>query len=65
MAAELFNYSYDNYEDHLGNNARFDKYMPEDAALLERAEKEEWTSEQVTAKSDFKLEGIPCGEADF
>lgn len=65
LAAELFSYSYDNYEDHLGINARFDKYMPEDAALLERAEKEEWTDEQIAAKSDFKLEDIPKWRSRF
>lgn len=60
LAAELFSYSYDNYKDHLGiGNARFEELMPEDAALLERAEKEGWTDEQIAAKSDFKLEDIP------
>lgn len=33
--------------------------MPEDATLLERAEKEEWTDEQIAAESDFKLKDIP------
>lgn len=60
LAAELFSYSYDNYEGHLGiGNVRFDKLMPEKAALFEQAEKQDWTDEQIAAKSDFKLEDIP------
>jgi len=35
LAAEIFSYSYDNYEGHLGINARFDEVMPRDARLLE------------------------------
>jgi hypothetical protein len=37
MAAEIFGYSYDNYEDHLGGNVRFDSLMPEDVWQLELA----------------------------
>ncbi|MFH5831934.1 hypothetical protein [Halalkalibaculum sp. DA384] len=60
LAAELFSYSYDNYRNHLGiGNVRFDKLMPEGAALLERAEKEGWSDEQIAAESDFKLEQVP------
>ncbi len=59
LAAELFSYSYDNYVGHLGVNLRFDRYMPEDAALLEQAEKEGWSDEQIAAESDFKPEHIP------
>jgi hypothetical protein len=43
LAAEIFGYSFDNYEDHLGiGNARFEKLMPDDARALERAEAEQW-----------------------
>lgn len=59
LAAELFSYSYDNYEGHLGINPRFDKYMPDDAVLFERAEEEGWSDEQIAAKTDFKLKDIP------
>jgi len=37
LAAEIFNYSYDNYVDHLGINERFDRLMPRDAEILETA----------------------------
>lgn len=37
LAAEIFSYSYDNYENHLGGNARFDRLMPEDARVLDAA----------------------------
>lgn len=60
LAAELYSYSYDNYENHLGiGNVRFDRLMPEDAKLLEQAEKEGWTDEQIAAQSDFEMEDIP------
>src|SRR5262249_8731671 len=35
LAAEIFAYSYDNYQDHLGiGNIRFDKLMPDEARNL-------------------------------
>ena len=37
LAAEIFFYSYDNYDDHIGINERFDRLMPEDAKLLDAA----------------------------
>ena len=37
LAAEIFFYSYDNYDDHLGINERFDRLMPNDARLLDAA----------------------------
>jgi Mn-dependent DtxR family transcriptional regulator len=35
LAAEVFNYSYANYQDHLGINERFDRLMPETVTTLE------------------------------
>ena len=37
LAAEIFSYSYANYDDHLGINERFDTLMPRDAEMLETA----------------------------
>lgn len=37
LAAEIFFYSYDNYDGHLGINDRFDRMMPDDARLLDAA----------------------------
>jgi hypothetical protein len=37
LAAETFHYSYDNYHDHLGVNARFDRLMPNEVEMLEKA----------------------------
>ena len=37
LAAEIFFYSYANYDDHLGVNDRFDRLMPEYARVLEEA----------------------------
>jgi hypothetical protein len=51
LAAEIFAYSYDNYQDHLGiGNVRFDKLMPEDARTLERAVAENWPVPKVARK---------------
>ncbi|MBO0799150.1 MAG: hypothetical protein J2P31_10055 [Blastocatellia bacterium] len=48
LAAELFNYSYANYEDHLGiGNLRFEKYMPETFDILDRAINEGWTDSRI------------------
>jgi hypothetical protein len=48
LAAEIFGYSYANYEDHLGiGNIRFEKLMPNDARTLERAGQEGWPTERV------------------
>lgn len=66
LAAELYSYSYDNYQAHLGiGNARFDKLMPDDAKLLERAEIEGWTDEQIAAESDFEVEDVPRWREKF
>lgn len=66
LAAELFSYSYDNYEGHLGiGNVRFDKLMPDEAAMLEQAEREGWTDEQIAAESDYEIEDIPHWRSKF
>jgi len=58
LAAEIFSYSYANYEDHLGINLRFDKYMPDDARTLERAVKESWDRERIARKLDIPLDKV-------
>ncbi len=65
VVAELFSYSYDNYEGHLGINPRFDVLMPENVLLLQQAEVEGWSDEQVAAKTDFKIEDIPYWRKRF
>ena len=51
LAAEIFGYSYDNYEDHLGiGNLRYDKLMPDDARILERALAENWPVKKLARK---------------
>lgn len=56
LAAEIFRYSYANYEGHLGSDHRFDKTMPKDAAMLETAVKEEWPVEKVAEKLEISNE---------
>jgi hypothetical protein len=51
LAAEIYGYSYANYDDHLGiGNIRYEKLMPNDARTLERAEAEGWPIEKVARK---------------
>ncbi|MDA7882277.1 hypothetical protein N9A94_08220 [Akkermansiaceae bacterium] len=50
LAAEIFLYSYDNYYNHLGVNARFDKLMPEEARLLGEALDGEFDAGELAAK---------------
>ena len=46
LAAEVFGYSYDNYYNHRGN-IRFDRYMPEDVDILERAGRDNGNDKQL------------------
>ena len=52
LAAEIFKYSYANYDDHLGINERFDMLMPRDAQMLETALKEDWPLDKVAQEMD-------------
>ncbi len=48
LAAEIFGYSFANYRNHLGiGNIRFEKLMPDDAKMLERAVLENWPLKRV------------------
>lgn len=65
LAAETFNYSYNKYADKLEVRAeRFTKLMPKSIDILEKAEKENWTLEQLahslkvdTEKAEFLRSG--------
>lgn len=55
LAAELHNYSYDNYADHFEiKNARFTTYMPETVEKLEKAEKENWSNRRIARELDIE-----------
>lgn len=56
LAAEIFRYSYANFDEHLGINERFDKLMPRDAEMLEIALKEEWPIDKVAHELDVSAE---------
>ena len=55
LAAETFSYSYANYADHLGVNARFDEYMPRDIEILERAVREGTGAPEVAEALELDL----------
>jgi hypothetical protein len=50
LAAETFSYSYANYADHLGINARFDKYMPDDLKIIEQVASRGGSADDLAAK---------------
>lgn len=56
LAAEIFSYSYSNYEGHLGINKRFDELMPKDAEMLETAVNEGWSVEKVANNLQTSLD---------
>ena len=48
LAAEIYGYSFANYEDHLGiGNIRYEQLMPDAARTLERAAKESWPTSKI------------------
>ena len=51
LAAETYSYSYDHYADHRGN-VRFDRYMPDDVRVLDRATGESWPLDRVAKELD-------------
>jgi len=55
LAAELFNYSYDNYADHVAvDNLRFTEYMPEDVEKLQKAERGNWSHERIAQELEIE-----------
>jgi hypothetical protein len=48
LAAEIFGYSFANYEDHLGiGNIRYERLMPETVRTLEKAAQENWPTSRL------------------
>jgi hypothetical protein len=59
LAAETFNYSYANYDDHLGiGNVRFDKLMPDDVDTLEQAEQEGWDDARLAEALEVDVDKV-------
>jgi hypothetical protein len=57
LAAEIFGYSFANYQDHLGiGHARYEKLMPESAIVLERAVRETWPAAKAAAELETSEE---------
>ena len=66
LAAELFNYSYANYANHLGiGNIRFDKLMPETFEILERATREGWNDSQIAKALEVEEETVEQWKGDY
>lgn len=57
LAAEIFGYSFANYEDHLGiGNMRYERLMPAAAETLETAEREGWPATRIAEALDVDVE---------
>ena len=53
LAAEIFGYSYANYQDHLRiGNTRYERLMPERVETLERAAREAWPVARLAKELD-------------
>jgi hypothetical protein len=57
LAAEIFGYSFANYEDHLGiGNVRYERLMPEAAETLETAERQGWPATKIAEALEVDVE---------
>jgi hypothetical protein len=66
MAAEIYGYSYDNYENHLGiGNIRYEKLMPDDVDTLERAEREGWDAPRLAQALDLPEERVASFQRSY
>ena len=66
MAAEIYGYSYANYEDHLGiGNIRYEKLMPDDVDTLEMAEQEGWDSSLIAQALDIPEERVASFQRSY
>jgi len=56
LAAEIFGYSFANYQDHLGiGNVRYEKLMPETGRTLEKAANENWSTSRIAEELDVDI----------
>lgn len=58
LAAEIFGYSYDHYEDRLGN-PRFGSLMPGEVDIMEQAEREGWDDARLAHGLEMDVEQMP------
>jgi hypothetical protein len=58
LAAEIFFYSYENYDGHLGINERFDRLMPDDARLLDAALNGNFDCKDLVNRLDVDEDGL-------
>jgi len=66
LAAEIFCYSFANYEDHLGiGNVRYERLMPETARTLEKAAKENWATAKLAMKLKVSMKEAEAFAKDF
>jgi hypothetical protein len=57
LAAEIYGYSFANYQDHLGiGNVRYEQLMPEAVRTLEQAAKENWPIARIAEVLDVEID---------
>jgi len=57
LAAEIFGYSFANYQDHLGiGNIRYEQLMPQAARTLESAAQENWSILRVAEELNMSVD---------
>ena len=55
LAAELYNYSYNNYADHIEvGNERFTRLMPETVRKFEAVEREKWSRSRIAEELEIE-----------
>jgi len=66
LAAEIYGYSFANYQDHLGiGNVRYEQLMPEAVRTLEQAAKENWPTSRIAEMLDVEVEEVEQLTAAF
>lgn len=66
LAAEIFGYSFANYEDHLGiGNVRYERLMPEMVRTIERSVQENWPGSRLAQELDVSVTDAERFRDDF
>ena len=66
LAAEIYGYSFANYQDHLGiGNVRYEQLMPEAVTTLEQAAKENWPTSRIAEVLDVEIDEAKQQAAAF
>jgi len=66
LAAEVYGYSYDNYQEKIEmGHVRFTKYMPDSIRILIKAENENWDDEKLANKLEIDIDQVNSWKNSF